>query len=77
MARHYRDEVIPLRKKIADEILLRYNGMLASPFELLLDAREQAQAVSSYIDALKDFWLADAALDGALGGKPTDKEHQQ
>jgi len=77
LARHYRDEVIPLRKKIADETLLRYNGMLASPFELLLDAREQAQAVSSYIDALKDFWLADAALDGALGGKPTDKEHQQ
>jgi len=77
LARHYRDEVIPLRKKIADETLLRYNGMLASPFELLLDAREQAQAVSSYIDALKDFWLADTALDGALGGKPTDKEPQQ
>jgi len=76
LARHYRDEVIPLRKKIADETLLRYNGMLASPFELLLDAREQAQAVSSTIDALKDFWLADAALDGALGGKPTDKEPQ-
>jgi outer membrane protein TolC len=79
LARHYRDEVIPLRKKIADETLLRYNGMLASPFELLLDAREQAEAVSSYIDALKDFWLADAALAGALGGQPAieHKEHQQ
>ncbi|MET0319335.1 MAG: TolC family protein [Duganella sp.] len=77
LARHYRDQVLPARKKLADETLLRYNGMLASPFELLLDAREQAQAVSSYIDALKDFWLADAALEGALGGKPTDKEHQQ
>ncbi|WP_288380881.1 TolC family protein, partial [uncultured Massilia sp.] len=77
LARHYRDEVIPLRKRIADETLLRYNGMLASPFELLLDAREQAQAVSSYIDALKDFWLADAALDGALGGKPASTEQQE
>ncbi len=85
LARHYRDEVIPLRKKIADETLLRYNGMLASPFELLLDAREQAQAVSGYIAALKDFWLADAALAGALGGRPLPepkeqekhKEHQQ
>jgi outer membrane protein TolC len=69
LARHYRDEVIPLRKKIADETLLRYNGMLASPFELLSDSREQAQAVAGYIDALKDFWLADAALDAALGGR--------
>ncbi|RZA33326.1 MAG: TolC family protein [Lysobacteraceae bacterium] len=79
LARHYRDEVIPLRKKIADETLLRYNGMLASPFELLADAREQAQAVTSYIDALKEFWLADAALEGALGGRidKNTKEQQQ
>jgi len=84
LARHYHIEVIPLRKRIADETLLRYNGMLASPFALLADAREQAQAVSSYIDALKEFWLADAALDGALGGRlngdnnaqATDTEHK-
>ncbi len=75
LARHYRDEVIPLRKKIADETLLRYNGMLASPFELLSDAREQAQAVASYIDALKEFWLADAALDSALGGRTDAPAH--
>lgn len=69
LARRYRDEIIPLRKKIAEETLLRYNGMLASPFELLADAREQAQTVNSYIEALKDFWLADVALEGALGGR--------
>ena len=75
LARHYRIEVIPLRKKIADETLLRYNGMLASPFELLSDSREQAQAVGSYLDALKEFWLADAALDGALGGRMDAPAH--
>ncbi|WP_036252054.1 TolC family protein [Massilia sp. BSC265] len=79
LARHYRDEIIPLRKKIADETLLRYNGMLASPFELLADAREQAQAVSGYIEALKEFWLADATLEGALGGRQNEqvREHQK
>ena len=77
LARHYRDEVIPLRKKIADETLLRYNGMLASPFELLADSREQAQAVSGYIDALKEFWLADAALEGALGGRLNKQTKEQ
>ncbi|SFD09309.1 TolC family protein [Massilia yuzhufengensis] len=76
LARHYRDEVIPLRRKIGDETLLRYNGMLASPFELLADAREQAQAVSGAIDALKEFWLAEAALEGALGGRLDGPAHQ-
>ncbi|WP_305821286.1 TolC family protein [Massilia brevitalea] len=68
LARHYRDEVLPLRKKISGEVLLRYNGMLASPFELLLDAREQAGAVNAAIEALKDFWIQEAALQLALGG---------
>ena len=41
LARHYRDEIVPLRKRIAEENLLRYNGMLIGVFELLADAREQ------------------------------------
>ena len=39
LARHYRDEIVPLRKRISDENVLRYNGMLISVFELLADAR--------------------------------------
>ena len=69
VARHYRDHLIPLRQKIAQETLLRYNGMLASPFELLADARDQAAAVHATIEALKDFWLAEADLEAALGGR--------
>lgn len=69
VARHYRDVVIPLRKKISDETLLRYNGMLLSTFELLADAREQRAAVNAYIGALKEFWLAESSLETALGGR--------
>lgn len=69
LAKHYRDEVIPLRKKISDETQLRYNGMLISVFELLADSREQASAVNSTIDALKDFWIAQTNLEAALGGQ--------
>jgi outer membrane protein TolC len=69
LVRHYRDQVIPLRKKISDETLLRYNGMLASSFELLADAREQASAVNAYIDALNQFWIAHANLEAALGAR--------
>ncbi|SDF63685.1 MULTISPECIES: TolC family protein [unclassified Duganella] len=69
LARHYRDNVVPLRKQISDQTLLRYNGMLMSVFELLADAREQATAVSGYIGALKDYWTAEANLEAALGGR--------
>jgi len=70
IARHYRDEIVPLRKRIADENLLRYNGMLIGVFELLADARSQIASVGSYIEALRDFWLAQADLDMALIGPP-------
>ena len=69
LARHYRDEIVPLRKQISDENLLRYNGMLISVFELLADAREQVSSVNSYIEALRDYWLADAELQMAFVGK--------
>ncbi|MGZ5198429.1 MAG: TolC family protein [Telluria sp.] len=72
LARHYRDDVIPLRKQISREVLLRYNGMLASTFELLADSREQAGAVNAYIQSLKDFWIAHATLEAALGTRLTD-----
>ena len=68
LARHYRDEIVPLRKKISDENLLRYNGMLISVFELLADSREQVMSVNAYIEALRNFWVAESALQMALTG---------
>jgi len=70
IARHYRDEIVPLRKLIAEENLLRYNGMLIGVFELLADARVQIASVNGAIEALRDFWLAQADLDMALIGRP-------
>jgi outer membrane protein TolC len=70
LARHYRDEIVPLRKTMAEENLLRYNGMIIGVFELLADTRDQITSVMGAIDALQRFWLADAALSGALIGKP-------
>ena len=66
LARHYRDEVVPLRKRISEEVLLRYNGMLSSVFELLADVRETVTSVNAYVEAQRDFWQADADLQMAL-----------
>lgn len=71
IARHQRDEIVPLQTRIAEENLLRYNGMLIGVFELLADARSQIIGVNAYIESLRDFWLAQADLELALIGKPS------
>jgi len=68
LARHYRDRIVPLRKQIADENQLRYNGMLISVFELLADAREQVVSVNASIESVRDFWLAETDLHLAMTG---------
>ena len=71
VARHYRDEIVPLRRVIADENQLRYNGMLIGVFELLADNRDQVASVTAALNAHQQFWLADAALAASMIGKPT------
>jgi outer membrane protein TolC len=72
VARHFRDEVVPLRKVISDENQLRYNGMIIGVFELLADARDQVNTVITAINTEQQFWLADAALQASLIGRPTN-----
>ena len=70
IARFHQDEIVPLRKQIADENVLRYNGMLIGVFELLADARVQIASIHAAIEAKRDFWLAQADLDMAMVGRP-------
>ena len=77
VARQYRDTILPLRKKIGQEVLLRYNGMLASPQDLLADARAQAEAVGAYIEALETFWTAHAELEATLGTRLNTPHKEQ
>ncbi len=62
LAKHYRDEIVPLHRRIAEENLLRYNGMLIGVFELLADSRQQVASVNAAIEATRDYWLAETAL---------------
>jgi len=69
LAKHYRDEVVPLRQRISEENLLRYNGMLIGVFELLADSRDQVASVTAYVEALRDHWIAETNLQTALTGR--------
>jgi outer membrane protein TolC len=72
LAKHYRDEVVPLKKRISDENLLRYNGMLLGVFDLLADARDRVMSVTAYVEALRDYWVAETNLQSALTGRSRD-----
>jgi outer membrane protein TolC len=68
IAKNYRDVVLPLRERVSQEQLLMFNGMLISVFDLLDDLRSAMSMESAYVDAIKDFWIADTDLQQALTG---------
>jgi len=68
IAGHYQREVLPLRKIISDETLLRYNAMLIDVFSLLAEARQRIAATITTIEAKRDFWLATVDLKAAVAG---------
>ena len=71
IAKNYHDKVIPLQKKISDEKMLRYNGMLISVFDLLEDSKIQSQRVDEALNAKRDYWLANTTLHMSLVGTST------
>lgn len=68
LAHQQQAEVLPLRRFIQDEAMLRYNGMFISTWELLAEARASTLAVATATEAQRDFWLADTDLQLALTG---------
>lgn len=75
IAAHYRQHILPLRQRIMQENVLRYNGMLTGVFELLAEAREQVASVQAALQAEQQFWLSDAALQAELIGQPGQSSH--
>jgi len=72
IAGHYQRNVLPLRKIISDEMMLRYGAMQIDVFALLLEAQQKLSANAAAADALRDFWLAYADLSAAMVGGGTD-----
>ncbi len=65
-AKSYREDILPTQKKISEENLLRYNGMLIDVFHLLEDAEKQSKTVIEYIDANLALWVQFAKLEKDL-----------
>ncbi|MGJ5206762.1 TolC family protein [Bradyrhizobium sp. HKCCYLR20261] len=68
IAGHYAREVLPLRNIISEEMQLRYSSMQVDIFALLLEARQRLASRRAAIDAVRDFFLAEAELSAAVNG---------
>lgn len=66
----YRDEILSLRATISEEHSYQYGGMLIGIFDLLADSRDSIRAVLRAIEASRQFWQADAALQAWSRGVP-------
>jgi len=60
--------VLPLRRIVAQETLLQYNGMLIDVFDLLTEARERVFVNIAAIAARKSFFQAEIELRAAVIG---------
>jgi hypothetical protein len=72
VAQHLQTEVLPLRNFVNDEMVLRYNGMLTSLFDVLADSQAATLAANAALEAQRDFWLAHIDLSALLAGVPLD-----
>ena len=69
-ARHTRAKVLRLHTELAQETLLRYNGMLKSTWDLLASVRTRIDSVDAALQAQRQHWLAHADLMAVLAGLP-------
>ncbi len=66
---HYDKTLMPQRQKILRETLLHYNAMQKSSYELLAAKEREQVAERGYVEALRDYWIARAELERAVGGR--------
>lgn len=64
----YRDTLLPERIKVLDLTQQHYNAMQVGPANLLLAKQNELEAERRYVEAWRDYWIARAMLERAVGG---------
>jgi outer membrane protein, heavy metal efflux system len=68
-ALYYRDILLPLQERIVNEAQLQYNAMQIGIFQLLRDREQQIETGVAYVEALREYWLAQADLAQIASGR--------
>jgi cobalt-zinc-cadmium efflux system outer membrane protein len=68
-ALYYRDILLPLRERIVNEAQLHYNAMQIGIIQLLRDREQQIETGVTYVETLREYWLARADLAQIASGR--------
>ena len=69
LAEYYGKVYLPQRIRIVNETLLQYNAMQEGPLALIAAKERELSAEREYAEAWRDYWLARAELEKAVGGR--------
>jgi cobalt-zinc-cadmium efflux system outer membrane protein len=59
--------LVPLRRQILSRALERYNYMFVGAVDLLAAKRDELEAERAYVTSARDYWIARADLERAVG----------
>ena len=67
-AEQYLNALLPLRRTVLEQSELEYNAMQIGLYELLATKKTEVETFRAYLDTVRDYWIAHAELERALGG---------
>jgi len=65
---YFKSTALPMRTRVTEESQLQYNAMQITPFQLLQAKEEEVKTGADYVEALREYWVARAELEKAVGG---------
>jgi len=69
LAEQYRNAILPIRKRVVALSQEQYGSMHLGGFDLLRAKREEITGYSDYVRAVRDYWIARARLERAVGAR--------
>jgi cobalt-zinc-cadmium efflux system outer membrane protein len=74
---YYAKTLVPLRERIVALSQEQYNAMLLGVFQLLQAKQSEFNSYREYIEAVRDYWIARADLERAIGTRLASLEGER
>jgi cobalt-zinc-cadmium efflux system outer membrane protein len=68
IVKRYAEVIVPLRERVLALAQQQYDAMLLGVFPLIVAKQSETNAYREFIEALRDYWIARAALERAAAG---------
>jgi cobalt-zinc-cadmium efflux system outer membrane protein len=66
---YYKKTVLPLDIQIVNQSQLQFNAMQKNTFDLFVARQQELESEKDYVGAWRDYWIARAELEQAVGGR--------